>query len=213
MPRNSRGEEDVHCHPRHRKWTATVLVAAVATAAAPPVKADPNCQPITATALQIDPVDCSQVLPQLQASGQFPDVFAGAGKIFGVCYMAKGPVAAQIGNTPVTITNTLSAWTTDFVPTRFGGHDNLATVVTQVTVTGPYGVLSANYFTRDTIDLSGIDSGTSATANEEDVIVGGDSYLLGARGTYRVASTVMGVGLNGLPIVALTSLTGIICTL
>jgi len=188
---------------------ATALAAIATLLAAPlPVRADPNCLPITAPLLQIGQVPCGQVLPQLQASGQFPDVFAGAGKVLGLCYAATGPAPAQIGNIPVTITNTLSAWTTDFNPILVGGPDHLGTVVTQVTVSGSHGLLSAHYYTRDTIDLSQIL--TTGTAAEEDVIVGGDSLLFGAKGTYRVASQPV----NGNPaLVDLNNLAGLICTL
>jgi hypothetical protein len=144
-----------------------------------------SCQPITAASLEIGVIDCAQALPQLQASGQFPDVFAGSGKAFGLCYAATGPASAMIGNTPVTVVSSLSAWTTDFVPALFGGPDNLGTVVTELTISGFHGGSQAKLYTRDTIDLSQILSGR---APEEDVIVGGTAYFNNAKGTYRIES-------------------------
>ena len=72
-------------------------------------------------------VDCNQsgVWSQLQASGQFPDVFAGSGKKTNLCYVATGPAPATIGGDPVTIASSISGWTTDFTPGLFGGPDNL----------------------------------------------------------------------------------------
>jgi hypothetical protein len=148
--------------------------------------AEPNCMRITAQTLEIQATDCSQVWPQLQASRQFPDVFAGAGKMLPLCYVSTGSASAAIGNTTVTITSTLSGWTSDFFPILFpGGTDNLGTVVTQLTIADLRGNSVGKLFTRDTIDLSQIASGT---ASEEDVIVGGTGPLQNAKGTYRIAS-------------------------
>ena len=168
--------------------------------------ADPNCMAITAPALEIGAVDCGQVWPQLQASRQFPDVFAGAGKMLPICYAATGPASATIGNTPVTIVSTLSGWTTDFVPILFGGSDNLGTVVTQLTIADLYGRALGKLFTRDTIDLSQIF--TTGTAPEQDVIVGGAGPLQNAKGTYRIASAPEDQNATK---VKLSNLAGIVC--
>ena len=190
-----------------------LLGAAAATfgvvLALPPVTAgaDPFCTAINAPALQIAEVECKQVLPKLQASGMFPDVFAGAGKALGLCYASTGPAAASIGNFPVTIASTLSAWSHDFVPVLFGGTDNLGTVVTELTITDVRGRFPAQLFTRDTIDLSQIL--TTGTASEEDVIVGGSEYLFAAKGTYRLASAPANP--PSVAVINLTGLTGVIC--
>ena len=170
---------------------------------------NPACAAITAAQLEIMAVDCNQsgVWSQLQASGQFPDVFAGSGKKTNLCYVATGPAPATIGGDPVTIASSISGWTTDFTPGLFGGPDNLGTVVTQLTISGLNGQASANLFTRDTIDLSQIF--TTGTASEEDVIVGGSGPLENAKGTYRVASVPEDPFASK---VLLTNLAGVLCT-
>ena len=187
------------------RQTAAALIALATISAPIASQAGNSCQSITAATLEIGVVDCSQALPQLQASGQFPDVFAGSGKLAGLCYAATGPAAATIGNTPVTIVSSLSAWTTDFVPVLFNGPDNLGTVVTQLTIAGFHGNSQANLYTRDAIDLSQLLSGH---APEEDVIVGGSAYFSNAKGTYRIASQPEDALASK---VLLTNLTGTIC--
>jgi hypothetical protein len=100
----------------------------------------------------------------------------------------------------------VSGFTTDFVPTLFGGQDNLGTVVTQVTIVDPSGNYTGKLFTRDTIDFSHIT--TTGTASEEDVIVGGTKHFGGAKGTYRVDSTAN----QDASMVILTNLHGILCS-
>jgi hypothetical protein len=100
----------------------------------------------------------------------------------------------------------MSAFTTDFFPTIFGGTDNLATVVTQLTFNDPSGNYTGKLFTRDTIDTTQV--ATTGAATEEDVIVGGTNNLGGAKGTYRVDSAAN----QGATIVMLTNLHGVLCT-
>jgi hypothetical protein len=84
---------------------ATALIALVAMASSLPAHASTACLSLTAPALEIQAVDCQQsgVWSQLRASQQFPDVFAGAGKMTNICYMSTGPAAALLGNAKVTI--------------------------------------------------------------------------------------------------------------
>jgi hypothetical protein len=187
---------------------APALAALAATIASLPAHADPACAPITAAALEIGVVDCTQaqVWSQLQASRQFPDVFAGTGKMTKICYKATGPAPAFIGKTQVTIAASASGWTTDFTPVLFGGTDNLGTVVTELTITDQRGRPIGNLFTRDTIDLSQIF--TTGTSAEEDVIVGGAAVLHHAKGTYRVVSTPEDANATK---VKLTNLAGVVC--
>jgi len=190
-----------------RNRIAGAVTAIATTLAGVPAMAEPNCMPITAPKLEIAVVNCEQVSPELQASRQFPDAFVGAGKLLGLCYVSTGPTPATIGNTPVTITSTASAWTSDFFPILFpGGNDNLGTVVTQLTIADFRGNSVGKLFTRDTIDLSQIF--TTGTASEEDVIVGGTGPLQNAKGTYRVASVPKDPGAT---VVALTNLSGVVC--
>jgi hypothetical protein len=120
--------------------------------------ANATCNTITAPTITLKAVDCTQekVWTTLQASGQFPDVFFPPGKTTSICYASFGPVPASIGQHQVTIASTLSGFTTDFVPTLFGGQDNLGTVVTQLTIVDPSGNDTGKLFTRDTIDFSQI---------------------------------------------------------
>ena len=171
---------------RHRLPVVAAVIALAATWVPQPANAGSNCMPITAPVLEIAAVDCTQVWSQLQATGQFPDVFFGSGKKTSLCYASTGPVAATIGSAPVTIKSTVSGWTTDFTPFLLGGGDNLGTVVTALTIADVSGNSLAQLFTRDTIDLSQIF--TTGTASEEDVIVGGTAYFTGAQGTYRLGS-------------------------
>jgi hypothetical protein len=186
-----------------------VVVALGLSMVAPPVHANATCNPITALTLTLLFVDCTQekVWTTLQASGQFPDVFFSPGKTTQICYKSSGPTSAFIGQHQVTITSTLSGWTTDFVPALFGGHDNLGTVVTQLAIVDQSGNYTGKLFTRDTIDLSQI--ATSPTATEEDVIVGGTNNLGSAKGTYRVDSTPNDPEAMS---VTLTNLHGVLCT-
>jgi hypothetical protein len=190
----------------HKLRTATALACLIAVLGTHPGWAGSNCLPISAPALEIAVTNCAQAWPQLQATGQFPDVFAGAGKTTGLCYASTGPVPASIGNAAVMIAATLSGWTTDFTPVLLGGTDNLGTVVTELTIAGLHGNSQARLFTRDTIDLSQIF--TTGIAAEEDVIVGGSGYLTGAQGTYRIASTPEDPNAEK---VRLTGLSGEIC--
>ena len=173
-----------------------------------PVHADTICYPITVPTLEIGVVDCAkaQVWVQLEASRMFPDVFAGSGKMTNVCYAAAGPAPAMICNTPVTITSSLSGWTTDFTPVLIGGKDNLGTVVTRLTISVPLQSSPAEIFTRDTIDFSQI--ATTGIAPEEDVIVGGTGWLRHAKGTWRVAGASEDP--QGMK-VKLTNLAGLLC--
>lgn len=168
----------------------TILAAAALLAvAAPAFAGGPACAPIVVPALEIAAVDCTaqHVWQQLQASGQFPDVFAGSGKMTPVCYASTGPASGTVGGVGVVIASSISGWTTDFTPVLFGGTDNLGTVVTQLNFADRWGHIVGRLYTRDTIDLSQIFvTGTSA---EEDVAVGGDGVLFGAKGTYRMVST------------------------
>ena len=190
-----------------RQPIAAMTLAVGIVLSAIPANADPNCMAITAPVLEIAATDCDQVWPQLQATRQFPDVFAGAGKKLGLCYVSTGPAPASIGNNPVTIASSVSGWTSDFFPVLFPqGTDNLATVVTQLTIADLRGNSLGKLFTRDTIDLSQIF--TTGTASEEDVIVGGTGPLQNAKGTYRVASVPED------PFAAkvkLTNLSGVVC--
>jgi hypothetical protein len=189
-----------------RNRIAASAAALTVTLGAISAMAEPNCMAITAPKLEIAVVSCAQVSPELQASRQFPDVFAGVGKLLGLCYVSTGPAPATIGNTPVTITSTVSAWTSDFFPILFpGGTDNLGTVVTQLTIADLRGNSVGKLFTRDTIDLSQIASGT---ASEEDVIVGGTGPLQNAKGTYRIASVPEDQQASK---VLLTNLSGVVC--
>lgn len=192
-------------NPFHNR-IAAAATALAATLGTIPAMAEPNCMAITAQTLEIQATDCSQVWPQLQASRQFPDVFAGAGKMAGLCYVSTGPATAYIGGTAVTITSTLSGWTTDFRSPLLGGNDNLGTVVTQLTIADFRGNSVGKLFTRDTIDLSQIF--TTGTASEEDVIVGGTGPLEHAKGTYRVASVPEDQQASK---VLLTNLSGVVC--
>lgn len=171
---------------RRRLPAAAAIIALAAIWVPQPAMAGSNCMPITAPVLEIAAVDCAQVWAQLQASGQFPDVFSGSGKKTNLCYASTGPVAATIAGAPVMIKSTVSGWTTDFTPFLLRGGDNLGTVVTALTIADVNGNSLAQIFTRDTIDLSQIF--TTGTASEEDVIVGGTAYFTGAQGTYRVGS-------------------------
>jgi hypothetical protein len=173
-----------------------------------PVYADAACNTITAPTITLEAVDCTQakVWTTLQASGQFPDVFFPAGRTTPICYASFGPASALIGQHQVNIASTLSGFTRDFVPTLFGGQDNLGTVVTQLTIVDPSGSYTGRLFTRDTIDFSQIT--TTGTASEEDVIVGGTNYFGGARGTYRVDSAAN----QDASMVILTNLHGVVCS-
>jgi hypothetical protein len=168
---------------RGRRAILVVLSAAILSSVSS--RAHPACVTITAPALEIAAVDCTQaqVWSQLHESRRFPDVFAGSGKMTNLCYVSTAPVPAFIGDSKVTISSLLSGWTTDFQPFLFGGPDNLGTVVTELTFADVHGRALGRIFTRDTIDLSQIF--TTGTASEEDVIVGGSAVLEGARGTYR----------------------------
>lgn len=196
---------DPFAHGLRKPITALTiaLATAVSTASA---GAEPNCSPIAAKSLEIQVASCNDVLPELQGSRQFPDVFAGSGKALNLCYVSTAPVKATIGNTPVRIASSLSAWTTDFIPVLFGGTDNLGTVVTQLTIADLRGNSLGKLFTRDTIDLSQIF--TTGTASEEDVIVGGTGPLQNAKGTYRVASVPEDQNATK---VLLTDLSGVVC--
>jgi hypothetical protein len=173
-----------------------------------PLLANATCNSITARTLTLVAVDCtiSKVWTTLQASGQFPDVFFPPGKTMPICYASAGPAFASIGQHQVTITSTLSGWTTDFVPALFGGQDNLGTVTTQLTIVDQSGNYTGKLFTRDTIDLSQIT--TTGSASEEDVIVGGTNNFEGAKGTYRVDSAAN----QDASMVILTNLHGVLCT-
>lgn len=187
----------------HQLIAASLIAAALATAQ--PAAADSKCMPIAAPSLEIGIVDCSQVWPQLLASRRFPDLNAGSGKMTNVCYAATGAAPATIGGKGVTITSTLSGWTTDFTPVLFGGTDNLGTVVTQLSIAGLSGNSTAALYTRDTIDLSRLLAGT---VPEEDVIVGGVGPLQGASGTYRINSAPEDQTASK---VLLTNLSGQVC--
>ncbi len=169
-------------------------------------QADASCVKITAPMLELGVVDCATVLPKLQATGQFPDVFAPPGKAAGLCYATTAPAPAVIGKRQVSLSG-MSAWTTDFVPFLLGGTDNLGTVVTQIAVTGTDGNAVGNYYTRDTIDLSQLVA--TDNAPEEDVIVGGTSIFVGVSGTYRVASAPEDQQASK---VLLTNLNGLVCS-
>jgi hypothetical protein len=173
-----------------------------------PLHAKATCDTITAPTLTLERVDCTQarVWKTLQASGQFPDVFFPPGKTLPICYASSAPVSALIGQRPVTIASLLSGFTTDFVPTLFGGQDRLGTGVTQLTIVDPSGNDTGKLFTRDTIDFS--QTLTTGAAAEEDVIVGGTGTFAGAKGTYRVDSTAN----PDATIVILTNLNGILCS-
>ncbi len=189
--------------------TAVVAVSLCAAASAfSPVVANAasSCAAIAAPTLQIAAVDCGTVWPVLQATGAFPDVFAGAGKESNVCYMSTGPAAATIGGKPVTIASVASGWTTDFVPILFGGTSSIGTVVTKVTITGLHGNSAAELYTRDTVDFSLI--ATLGKASEEDVIVGGGAALTNAKGTYQAQSVPQDLTASK---VAVTNLAGELC--
>jgi hypothetical protein len=187
---------------------ATALIALATMVSLLPAHASSACSSITAPALEIQAVDCqrAQVWSQLQASQQFPDIFAGSGKMTNLCYKLTAPAMGYVGNTKVTITSSLSGWTTDFTPVPYGGTDNLATVVTQLTIAGLHGNSVATLYTRDTIDFSQIF--TTGTAPEEDVIVGGHGTLENAKGTYRAVSIPEDTNATK---IKLTNLTGVIC--
>ena len=70
----------------------------------------------------------------------------------------------------------------------------------------PGAAQKAQFFTRDSIDLSHIF--TTGTASEEDVIVGGTAYFTGAQGTYRLGSVPEDQAASK---VRLTNLSGLIC--
>ena len=173
-----------------------------------PLLAHATCNTITAPTLTLVTVNCSigKVWTTLQASGQFPDVFFPPGKTTTICYASSGPASASIGQHQITITSTLSGWTTDFVPALFGGEDNLGTVVTQLTIADQTGNYTGKLYTRDTIDLSQIT--TTGSAAEQDVIVGGNNNFGGVKGTYRVESAAN----QDASIVILTNLHGVLCT-
>ena len=172
-------------------------------------QADTTCNTFTAPSLTLVSVNCEQakVWTILRASGRFPDVFFPPGKTTPICYASLGPASALIGQHRVTITSSLSGWTTDFVPELFGGQDKLATVVTQLAIMGQPEDYTGKLFTRDTIDLSQIE--TTGVAPEEDVIVGGSDDLSGAKGTYRVDAMPSDRYATS---VSLTNLHGILCT-
>ena len=173
-----------------------------------PSYASATCNTITAPTLTLEAVDCTQakVWTTLQASGQVPDVFFPPGKTTAICYASSGPASALIGQHQVTIESTLSGFTTDFVPTLFGGQDNLGTVATQLTIVDQSGGYTGKLYTRDTIDFSQI--ATTGTAPEEDVIVGGTNNFGGAKGTYRVDSAAN----QDASMVILTNLRGVLCS-
>lgn len=173
-----------------------------------PLLANATCNTITAPTITLTVMDCTlyKVWMKLQDSGQFPDVFFPPGKKLPICYASATPASAWIGQHEVTITSTVSGWTTDFIPVLFGGQDNLGTVTTQVTIVDHSGNYTGKFFTRDTIDLSQIT--TTGSASEEDVIVGGTGNFVGAKGAYRVSSAVN----QDLSIVILTKLHGVLCT-
>jgi hypothetical protein len=172
-----------------------------------PSLAHATCNTITAPTLTLVAVDCTlgKVWTTLQASGQFPDVFYPPGKTMPICYASAAPATASIGQHQITITSTLSGWTSDFVPTLFGGQDNLGTVVTQLTIVDQTGNYTGKLYTRDTIDLSQITA--TGSAAEEDVIVGGTNNFGSAKGTYRVESAAN----QDASMVILTDLHGILC--
>jgi len=173
-----------------------------------PLLAHATCNTITARTLTLVAVDCTvgKVWTTLQASGQFPDVFFPSGKTMPICYASSGPAPASIGQHQITITSTLSGWTTDFFPDLFGGQDNLGTVVTQLAIVDQTGSYTGKLFTRDAIDLSQIT--ITGFASEEDVIVGGTNNFGGAKGTYRVDSKAN----QDASMVMLTNLNGVLCT-
>jgi hypothetical protein len=175
-----------------------------------PIDANGTCNTITTSAsvLTLVAVDCAEanVWTTLKASGQFPDVFFSNGKTTDFCYKLSQPATASIGQHNVTISAGLSTFTTDFFPKIFGGTDDLATVVTQLTFNDPSGNYTGKLFTRDTIDTTRVAIDGSAT--EEDVIVGGTNNFGGAKGTYRLNSSANADA----SVVMLTSLNGIVCT-
>jgi hypothetical protein len=164
------------------------------------------CVPITAQSLEITAVDCGTVWPALQATGAFPDVFAGSGTETNLCYKSTGPAAATIGGVPVTITSVISGWTTDYVPFTFGGTSDLGTAVTKVVIAGPRGYPLGQLFTRDTIDFGQL--ATTGSAYEEDVIVGGAPGPVNPKGTYRLQATPEDATAST---VALSNLSGELC--
>jgi hypothetical protein len=102
----------------------------------------------------------------------------------------------SIGRKPYAI-STVSAWTNEFMPAfppppYSLGQDNIATVATQVTVYNASNRLMGRFYTRDTIDLSGI--------------IGGTGIFTNARGAYRIGSAL---GMDGA--VNITSIVGSIC--
>ena len=174
-----------------------------------PAHAGRTCNTLTAPSLTLVSVNCAQakVWTALRASGEFPDVFFPPEKTTPICYASLGPASALIGQHRVTIISSLSGWTTDFVPGLFGGQDTLGTVVTQLAIVGQPEDYTGKPFTRDTIDLSQIE--TTGVAPEEDVIVGGSDNLSGAKGTYRVDAMPNDRYATS---VSLTNLHGILCT-
>jgi hypothetical protein len=151
----------------------------------------PVCNKLTSSATggqnminaSIKQVPCTNIISQLMASNQFPDV-----SYLGLCYVSNGSFNVWLGNKELTI-QTSSAWTnssdTFGLPFILGGTGYIGTVATQLTVSDIQGNNLGLIYTRDTINL-GEDAATAG--HEDDVIIAGTNLFAGAKGTIKLSS-------------------------
>lgn len=180
---------------------ATFLLApTLASVNAGALKA-PVCNQLTSSAtgghnltnVSVDPAPCTNIISQLIASKQFPDV-----SYLGLCYVSNGSVNVWLGKRELTI-KTVSAWTDS--SSTFGlpwilasqatssqlafGVGYTGTVATQWTVSDSNGKDLGMIYTRDTVNLG---QDTTTTGNEDDVIISGTNLFENAKGTIKLSS-------------------------
>lgn len=163
------------------------------------VQAD-NCLTITNTnqTAQLSPVDnfdCTSVWGLLKNSGKFTDLkfpsnSSSTSDFYpGFCYVSNRDIPAKLITTsgqsiPVNV-ESYSAWTSEFKPSLLQNYgypmtfvDNMATVITEWVVKNNKNKILGTVFTRDSVDLN--------LGSEQDIIVAGAGYFVGAKGAVRV---------------------------
>jgi len=167
--------------------------------------------------------DCyaSGVLGKLNASGQFPEVFADKKYIFPglpaflpntVCFASDGSFSASIGGVPVSV-QTFSVWTNTTKPLIFSLRgltdavykDTQGEVITQFTISDPTGRYSGKIFSRDVIDLGRL---VEPSIVEKNAIVGGTQRFFRAKGSFQMRLDTMPTPPATVPI---SKLNGMIC--
>jgi hypothetical protein len=183
-----------------KKIKTTLIGVFLAAPALITVNAAPVCKTLSGlkSGAQLVPqASCAALISEFVASNKFPDVNynlpISATQTIQLCYLSNGSFNLQWGTTPITV-QTVSIWTdssavfgTPFILDQFGanGAGTIGTVATRWTVTDANGNVGKIY-TRDTVNLAPAEVG--AATPEIDVLVGGEGFLGGAKGSIQLSS-------------------------